>query len=134
MSEYVTDTHSLIWHLTSSPRLSTTAQQIFRLADAGGNRIFVPGIVLIEMVYLAEKGKIAADLVNQVIALLDIPNGSYAVAPLDQSTARALRFVPRNAIPDMPDRIVAATARQLDLPLMTCDAVISTASIVEIVW
>ena len=134
MSEYVADTHSLYWHLTADLRLSPTARQIFLDADAGFHRVFVPGIALIEMIYLVERGRLAPEPVERLLTFLDTPHGSYTVAQLTQDTARALRHVPRSAVPDMPDRIIAASARQLALPLITRDAQITAAAIVATVW
>ncbi len=134
MSQYVTDTHALYWHFTNDPRLSPAARQVFHEADAGMHQILIPGIVLIEMVYLVEKGRLDAILVDQVFASLDIVGGSYAVAPLDQRTARSLRDIPRSAVPDMPGRIITATAYQLGLPLITRDAAIHKASMVSVIW
>lgn len=130
MSEYVTDTHALYWHLTNDPRLSVAARQVFLETDNGQHRVFVPGIALIEMVYLLERGRLEAEPVEHVFGLLGIPGGSYAVAPLDQHTATALRSVPRSEIPDMPDRIIVATARQLGVPLISRDAAIQRAGVV----
>lgn len=134
MSQYVTDTHALYWHLTNDPRLSLAARQVFREADTGLHQILVPGIALIEMAYLVERGRLDAGLVDQVFSLLDTVGGSYAVAPLNQDTARAMRDVPRSAIPDMLDRIIVATARQLGLPLITRDANIYSAGVVSVIW
>jgi len=134
MSRYVTDTHSLYWHLTNDPRLSAVARQVFQEADVALHQILVPSIVLIEMVYLVEKGRLDAALVEQVFALLDTVTSSYAVTPLDQGTARALRDIPRSAVPDMPDRIIVATAHQLGLPLITRDAKIHSAGVVPVIW
>jgi PIN domain nuclease of toxin-antitoxin system len=134
MSRYVTDTHALYWHLTNDPRLSPVARQVFREADAGLHQILVPGIVLIEMVYLVEKGRLDADLVEQAFILLDTIGGSYAVASLNQDTARAMRDVPHSAIPDMPDRVIVAVAHQLKLPLITRDAKIHDAGVVPLIW
>lgn len=134
MSRYVTDSHSLYWHLTNDPRLSAVARQVFQEADAALHQILVPSIVLIEMVYLVEKGRLDATSVEQVFALLDTIAGSYAVAPLDQGTAIALRDIPRSAVPDMPDRVIAATAHQLGLPLITRDEKILSADVVPVIW
>jgi PIN domain nuclease of toxin-antitoxin system len=130
----VSDTHSLYWHLTNDLRLSPVARQVFKEADAGLHQILVPGIALVEMVYLVEKGRLDAGLVNQVFSRLDIIGGSYAVAPLNQDTARAMRDVPRVAVPDMPDRIMVATAHQLGLPLITRDRNIHSAGVVPVIW
>jgi PIN domain nuclease of toxin-antitoxin system len=73
-------------------------------------------------------------LVDRIITLLGTANGSYTVAALDHETARALRHVPRAAIPDMPDRIITATALQLGLPLITRDSAITRARLVPTIW
>jgi PIN domain nuclease of toxin-antitoxin system len=134
VSRYVTDTHALYWHFTSDSRLSQAARQVFHEADSGLHQILIPGIALIEMVYLVEKGRLDAGLVDQVFSALDVVGGSYTVAPLDHHTAQALRFIPRSAVPDMPDRIIVATAHQLGLPLITKDSAIHEADVVSVVW
>ena len=91
MSRYVADTHALYWHFTNDPRLPQAARQIFREADLGLHQVLIPGITLIEMVYLIEKGRLDAAMVDQVFSALDVVGGSYAVAPLNQHTAQALR-------------------------------------------
>ena len=133
VTEYVADTHALYWHLTNDPRLSTSARQVFQEADKGLDRVFVPGIALVEMMYLVERGRLALQPVERLLGLLAVVGGSYAVAALDQDTARALRHVPRSAVPDMPDRIIAATARQLGLSLITRDEAIWRAAVVPII-
>ncbi len=111
MSRFVTDTHALYWHLSGDQRLSLSAQRIFQHADTGHYQVHIPGIVLVEMSYLVEKGRLDTTHVQHVFALLDVVHGSYTVAPLDQHVVRALQPISRSAIPDMPDRIIAATAR-----------------------
>jgi PIN domain nuclease of toxin-antitoxin system len=61
-------------------------------------------------------------------------NESYDVAPLDKGTVEALKQVPRTAVPDMPDRIIAATAYQLGLPLITRDSKIKESKIMQVIW
>jgi predicted nucleic acid-binding protein len=94
----------------------------------------VPSIVLIEMIYLVERGRLDPERVDHVFDLLDIVEGSYIVAFLDQAIARALRHVLRAAVPDMPDRIITATAFRLGLPLITRDMRITASKIVAVVW
>ena len=134
MSQYVTDTHALCWHLTEDPKLSAMAKKIFQDADSGVHQILIPSIVLIEMVYLAEKGRISDSSLNQVLELIDIIGGSYDEVPLNKDTVKALQNVPRADVPDMPDRIITATAYQLDLPLITKDEKIRNSRVVSVVW
>ena len=134
MSEYVSDTHALYWHLTNDPRLSPAARQAFLDADTGVHRIFVPGIALIEMIYPVGRGRLELEPVERLLDLLEGDDGSYAVAALNQDTARALRHVLRNAVPDMPDRIIVATSRQRGLPLIIRDERMRRAGVVPALW
>jgi len=134
MTRFVTDTHALYWHLTQDLRLSPAARQIFQDADAGKNQILIPGIILIELIYLIEKGRIDASSLAKTLDLLDTVNGSYSVAALDHHTAKALQQIPRLAVPDMPDRIITATALQHNLPLITKDDDIRKSAIVITLW
>ncbi|WP_407894468.1 PIN domain-containing protein [Scytonema sp. NUACC26] len=52
---------------------------------------------------------------------------------LDFNIALTMSEISRSVVPDMPDRIIAATARYLGLPLVTCDTKIQSADI-ETIW
>ncbi len=59
---YVTDTHSLIWYLLDSPKLGTNANQVFIEIEEGKSYLIIPAIVIAEIIFLVQKGKIKADL------------------------------------------------------------------------
>jgi predicted nucleic acid-binding protein len=65
--------------------------------------------------------------------LLDDPESGLVLAPLDRGTADAVARIDRGSVPDMPDRIIAATALHLRLPLVTRDRKIRAASL-ETIW
>jgi PIN domain nuclease of toxin-antitoxin system len=134
VSEYIADTHAFSWHLTGSDRLSSAARTVFVAADAGLHRVHIPSISLVEMVYLAERGRLSVEAVEELFVLPETPGASYAVPALDQATARTPRSVPRSAIPNMPDRIIVATAHRLGLPLITRDAAIRRSAVVPVTW
>lgn len=54
---YVTDTHSMVWYLLEDPRLSKKVLEIFE-ESANKSIIFIPTIVLAEMMFISEKGKV----------------------------------------------------------------------------
>jgi hypothetical protein len=58
MTEYMADTHPLLWDLFVPKRLGRTAFAIFREVDRGNARLYVPAIVVSEMLMVIEKGRI----------------------------------------------------------------------------
>jgi predicted nucleic acid-binding protein len=78
----------------------------------------------VELVYLGDKGRVPAAAAERVDEVL---------APLDRRVAEATRRIRREEVPDMPDRIIAATALALDLPLVTRDGKIRAADI-QTIW
>jgi predicted nucleic acid-binding protein len=55
------------------------------------------------------------------------------IVPLSEAIALVVQQVPREQVSDLPDRIIAATALHLGVPLITRDKRIAL-SIVETVW
>ncbi|MCL4266076.1 MAG: PIN domain-containing protein [Anaerolineae bacterium] len=134
MNRWVTDTHALLWYLYDAQKLSVDAKEVFTKADAGEAEIIIPAIALVEIVYLAEKGRIAVDAVKNVLQLLSSHADNYAIADLNLGVAMALQMVDRAFVPDMPDRIIAATALHLNLPLLSRDGQIASLPGITVVW
>ena len=53
--------------------------------------------------------------------------------PVDEEVAEAVHRVPRDLVPEMPDRIIGATALSLGLPLITRDRRIAATGI-KTIW
>jgi len=117
----VLDTHAVIWYLADSKELSRTARTIITTEENNGGSIFVSAISLVELVYLAERGRLPSAALQSLEDALTDPAGSMVVAPLDGAVARAVQKISRVAVPDMPDRIIAATALHLNAELVTRD-------------
>jgi PIN domain nuclease of toxin-antitoxin system len=133
MPAVVVDTHSIVWYLSADPRLSATAADALDSATAAGEFIHVPSICLVELTYLVEKRRLPPVARKRLIQALDDPATPCLLAPLDRLVADALESVIRGEIPDLPDRIVAATAAALHLPLISRDSKIR-ASQVQTIW
>lgn len=85
------------------------------------------------MRYLVEKGTIAETDFHFVINLISDPFSSLHLAPLDFDVAKTVGSIARSTVPDMPDRVIAASALALGLPLITCDHKI-IASGINTIW
>ena len=129
----VLDTHAAIWYLLDSKNLSQAVYSLIDGASASGVPTYISAVSLVEVVYLVERGRIAADAFDKFVTELGQDNPAFTVVPLDFGVASALRNIPRNLVPDMPDRIIAATALHLGLPLVTRDRRLQNAGI-QTIW
>lgn len=74
---------------------------------------------MVELCYLVEKGRLPASNLTGLDALLADPESPLMLVPLDSGVSHALRRIPRDTVPDMPDRIIAATGLYLGVPIVT---------------
>jgi PIN domain nuclease of toxin-antitoxin system len=129
MNPLVVDTHSAIWYLGRSPRLSSTARTAICAAIDAGEPVFISAVSVAEVTYLVEKGRLTPQQLLDLVSVLHRPDSGFRVAPFDLAIAEVLAGISRQIVPDMPDRMIAATARHLGLSLVTVDAEIRQAGI-----
>lgn len=101
--------------------------------------IFISAITVVEVVYLSEKKSFPyPGVFPQLLSDLDDPNEPIELLPLNLDIARGMNRVLRNEVPDMPDRIIAATAVEHKLRLVSVDSDIrnsaSLATLVSVIW
>jgi PIN domain nuclease of toxin-antitoxin system len=123
------DTHAALWFLEDDKRLAPGAAAAMEAAD----RIILPSIVLVEIIYLIEKNRLRPEVLSRVVGELSKPTTTLEIANLDLGIALALNRVSRQAVPDMPDRIMAATALHNQVPLVTRDGNLRSCGI-ETIW
>jgi PIN domain nuclease of toxin-antitoxin system len=133
MADSVTDTHGLIWYLRNTLHPGTNANRLFDECDRELGIIYVPTICLVEIVYLQEKGRIPATLKALFETKLQSGKTGLRLATLTAGVVDALTQISRTDVPDMPDRINAATALALGFPLISKDRRIQS-STVATVW
>ena len=129
----VLDTHAAIWYLHPSSELSSAALQFVRRAGEGGEPVYVSVISLVETIYLVERGRLPVEALRRLEAGLKDPISGLLLQPVDEGVAQAVHRVPGDIVPEMPDRIIAATALRLGLPLITRDRRIAAAGI-KTIW
>jgi PIN domain nuclease of toxin-antitoxin system len=129
----IADTHAAIWYLYSDPRMGRAASDFIETAIVGGDHIGISAISLAEIVYLVEKKRIPANALQDVLAAIADPKIVLQELPLDASTVTEMKEVPREDVPDLPDRIIAATAQFYGVPILSRDRKIRSSAITT-VW
>lgn len=133
MSSVVLDTHAAVWYLLDHPSLSHNANNAIEQAVTDGHPLYVSTISLVEVIYLVEKNRLPSRALERLESALALHNAALVSVPLTREICRTLVQISRAAVPDMPDRIVAATALYLGLPLVTRDRKIH-ASQIQSIW
>ena len=129
----VVDTHSVLWYLADDAALSIRAATALDQTTVAGRPIYVPAICVVEAIYLTEKNRIPKGGLERLLSVLEEPSPRFFLAPLDLSVALAVHTISRSEVPELPDRVIAGTARALGLPLVTKDRRIQATSI-ETIW
>ncbi len=128
MSSDVTDTQALVKFMMGKKVINDASHEIFQAADRGEGSIIIPAIVLMEVLYLFETNRIPVDLLHTE-DLMESDN--YQFEPLSLEILKAGSEI--TDIPELHDRLIAATARHLDLPIITNDPDICASKFVNTV-
>ncbi|MEW6041218.1 MAG: PIN domain-containing protein [Elusimicrobiota bacterium] len=127
---YVTDTHSLIWYLIDSPNLGFNANEVFKEIEEGKAKLLVPAIVVAEVIYIVESGKVKADLNNLIQKIQEAEN--FEISPL--GLKQLLCFREQTRIPEIHDRLIVCEALINKAKIITKDRMIKDSGIVEVIW
>jgi PIN domain nuclease of toxin-antitoxin system len=129
----VADTHTALWYLLRNPRLSVQAREFMDGAARAGDSIALSTVSLAEIVYLVEKDRLPESAYRELTSALRSTDYVLEEAPLTAEIVEAMRKVPRVDVPDLPDRIVAATAVHFGVPVISRDRRIRAADL-DTIW
>jgi PIN domain nuclease of toxin-antitoxin system len=116
------DTHIWIWWVTGSSDLS--AEFATQLNSAPNGSLLVSAISVWEVAKLVERGRLelTIDVAEWISLALSLP--AIRLIPLSPEIAVESTRLPPPFHRDPADQILVATARHLDIPLMTRDLAI----------
>jgi PIN domain nuclease of toxin-antitoxin system len=123
-----------MWYMQDDRKLSKPAGKVLDAVTEAGDPIFVSAATAVELQYLRDKGKVTEDEFGSYMVMFGSAADAIEVAPVDLGIARAIERVPQDAVPDPFDRMIAATAVALGVPLVTCDRKLRALSAVETIW
>jgi PIN domain nuclease of toxin-antitoxin system len=133
MTSLIVDTHTIIWYLSGNLKLSEKAKKTIDNALDNDQLIYLSSITIVELVYLVEKNRLPIEALTRLLEVIKDTDMGIIVIDLNLSIIEEMRTIPRSIVPDMPDRIIAATASYLKCPLITADHKIQAADI-ETIW
>ena len=129
----VADSHTVVWYTQDSPQLSSSAGQALDDAEAEGG-IVVSVATLIDLWYVTQttQGVSRPELDRLRNGLLS--SAAVDLHPVTVDVADAYTDIDRGLLSDPWDRFIVATGKALGLPLVTRDAAIHRADLVETLW
>ena len=126
---YLLDTIAVIRHFSGKGKIGKKALQIFKSFETSDNEFSVSVISLMEILYLNEKQRINIEL-YETINLLTETDG-YNIIDLNTEiikTASDIEFY------ELHDRMILATARWLDIPIISSDSRFEEVEDIEVIW
>ena len=127
---FVADTHALLWWFTDSPKLGKKAAGIFEECEKGENIVFIPTIVIAEALSIFDKKRISFDFKKLLKRINESEH--FVIVSLDYPVLQ--KMIELTDIPELHDKIIVSTAKYLDLPVITKDAVLQDLSHIKTVW
>ena len=120
-SGFVLDTHSWIWLCGGSPHLSPAWADRLQQAVHQGLPLWIPVISVWELGMLVSKGRLNMTCSPESWVKKSLALPGLQLAPLTPEVALQSSTLPGFFHGDPADRMIVATARVLDAPLVTRD-------------
>jgi PIN domain nuclease of toxin-antitoxin system len=127
---FLADTHALIWWFTDSPKISKTASEIFEQCERGESIIFIPSIVVAELLSIFDKKRISFNFKNLFKKIHTSEN--FVLIALDYPILE--KMIALKEVPELHDKIIASTAKYLKVPIITKDKVLQKIASVRTIW
>lgn len=130
----VTDTHPLVWYFcTDHHKLSKKVKKAFDDAlHKKSNAIYVPSPVLVELSMLIENGRINLGIPFEHFLEKLFRGQTIIEQPLDRDVVSVFHELTFSADPF--DRMIVATAKFLQLPLISADSLIHEKQPCDLFW
>lgn len=128
-TDYVADTMAVILRLEKR-RLPGSVKDIFEQVENGLTSLAVPAISVAELAYLSERRRIAASLPELFKYVRQ--HERCSISPMTGHVVEQAFLI--LDIPELHDRLIAATARCLNAVLITNDPFIASSRHVRTIW
>lgn len=127
--EYLADTIVVIRHFSKSGSLSRNVRSVLNGVSKGTNRLLISVISFVEILYLSEKNRINInfdELKNRIE-----PLDNYEIIDLSVDIIETAKKVQGL---ELHDRLIVATAKYFNIPILTSDQEIRKYKGIESIW
>lgn len=83
---------------------------------------------------MVEKGRLLEIVLQRILEAINNTDTALRVISVDLNIGLVIRQIDRSTVPDLPDRIIAATALYLSIPLVTRDNKIRSLNLIQTIW
>lgn len=128
----VTDTHPLLFHAAGGGRLGRKAAEHFAACERREALLYVPAVVIWECALLTRAGRV--NLRQSVRGFFEDLFSNPAYQPYDLTAEQVLMGEEMRVNRDPFDVLICAAARDLELPLISCDGDIRSSGAVRVIW
>ena len=125
---YLVDTHTLVWFFTKDPKLGPRAKKILLEAEKGKYQIFIPTIVLLEAIDIAQKKKISFKI-EDLFGFIETRD-NFQIIDLDFALIKEIVKIGKKL--ELHDRVILTTAKFFQATILTRDSVLK--SLVSTIW
>lgn len=127
--EYLADTVTIIRHFSETGKTGKKARSILDDTEEGKNHLYISVISIVEIMYLSEKRRIKINLTET----LNIINNSANYSIIDL-TPHIVMIAKNIKFPELHDRLIIATAKFLEIPILTSDKEICKIDGIKAIW
>lgn len=129
----VADSHAIVWYIAGSDRLSDRAAKTLREAEEKDGLV-VSVATLVDLWYVTQTTRaVTTNDLDRLRRAIDSAS-TVTTEPIDARIADACTAIPRTVLTDPWDRFIVATAKVLQLPLVTRDGPIQKSKLVLTIW
>ncbi|GAK53143.1 PIN domain protein [Candidatus Moduliflexus flocculans] len=126
---YLLDTVAVIRHLSGQWKIGNAAATILDNIGKQDDCLLVSVVSLMEIMYLAEKKRIPIDL-QETLRRIE-SSSKYMIVNL---TPEILRVAQTVNFYELHDRLILATAKWLDVPLISSDSKFAAVTGIRTIW
>jgi len=129
----VVDTHVIIWNALKPGLLTPPAQTLIKKSNETDG-ILISDISIWEIAMLLENNRISIPVTFLEFIHLVKSSNKYQVITINPEIAEAAVQFPSEINQDPADRIICATAKVMNVPLITADKNLRKSKLIKTIW